>query len=201
MTSPYIIHDLIWDYCITMPHCCSVGSRFHIESDKDIKSTSAAIFFSLLLSTRTEAEKWSGTLAINVQTVVIPGRARGAMISPETNTESPCDWSSEDESCCWNICSVDAVGGSKYWRRSSPPGHKGSPAETQPLCVLCEMRRWPTGQCCGILSNRRWISFHWKPQWKIESHIWSLLLNWRFIRSPRVSKGNKNRSSQLVNYQ
>lgn len=44
MTFPYIIHDLIWDYCIKMPHCCSVGSHFHIKSDKDIKSTSPAIF-------------------------------------------------------------------------------------------------------------------------------------------------------------
>lgn len=76
MTFPYIIHDLIWDYCITMPHCCSVGSRSRIESDKDIKSTSAAIFF-LPLSTLAEVEKWSGTLAINVQTVVTPEREGG----------------------------------------------------------------------------------------------------------------------------
>ena len=41
---PYIIHDLIWDYCIKMPHCCSVGSASHIKSDKEIKSTSQAIF-------------------------------------------------------------------------------------------------------------------------------------------------------------
>lgn len=75
MTSPYIIHDLIWDYCITMPHCCSVGSRSHIDSDKDIKSTSAAIFFPL--STSAEVEKWSATLAINVQSVVIPEREGG----------------------------------------------------------------------------------------------------------------------------
>lgn len=46
MTFPYIIHDLIWDYCIKMPHCCSVGSASHINSDKDIKSTSRAIFSS-----------------------------------------------------------------------------------------------------------------------------------------------------------
>lgn len=47
-----------------------------------------------------EVEKWSRKLAINIQTVVTA--ERGGMISLWTNTESPCDGSSEDESCCGN---------------------------------------------------------------------------------------------------
>ena len=85
---PYIIHDLIWDYCIKIPHCCSVGSHFHIKSDKDIKSASPASF---LLEVK-DVEKWSRKLAINIQTVVMP--EKGGMISLSTNSESPCDWSS-----------------------------------------------------------------------------------------------------------
>lgn len=69
MTFPYIIHDLIWDYCIKMPHCCSVGSHFHIESDKDIKSTSQAIF-----PPSERSRKMILNARINIQTVVTAGR-------------------------------------------------------------------------------------------------------------------------------
>lgn len=61
----YIIHDFIWDYCIMLPHCCSVGSPFHIESDKDIKSCSGAVF---PLAERRRKMMLKG--AINIQTVL-----------------------------------------------------------------------------------------------------------------------------------
>lgn len=95
MTFSYIIHDLIWDYCIKMPHCCSVELPFHIKSDKDIKSTSQAIF-----RWSEAVEKWSWKLAINIQTVITS--EKGGMISLTRNTESPFDWSSKDKSCIRN---------------------------------------------------------------------------------------------------
>lgn len=47
----WIMHDLIWDYCIQMPHCCGARTS-HVE----IKSPSQAI----LSSFETEAETGCG---------------------------------------------------------------------------------------------------------------------------------------------
>lgn len=38
----WIMDDLIWDYCIQMPHCCRLGSRLSIKAHEEIKSTSQA---------------------------------------------------------------------------------------------------------------------------------------------------------------
>lgn len=84
MTFGCIIYDFILNDCIKMPHCCSVGSPFHMQSDKNIKSPSQAISAEVK-----EVEKWSWKLAINIQAVLLTeGRSR---IPVMTIVESACD--------------------------------------------------------------------------------------------------------------
>lgn len=49
---PWIMDDLIWDYCIQMPHCCRLGSRLSIKAHEEIKSTSQASLSSFEASHR-----------------------------------------------------------------------------------------------------------------------------------------------------
>lgn len=90
-----------------------------------------------------EVEKWSRKLAINIQTVVTA--ERGGMISLWTNTESPCDGSSEDESCCRNNNLFHGSGRRRRIYRGSAAlelqlillARGGAVQRLKPLCALC----------------------------------------------------------------